>query len=68
MRIKLLVSRAGLDFSQNPGEVVDVGDAEAIRMIAAGQAVMADAAPVPRRRGKRETAAKPAAKAEAAVK
>jgi hypothetical protein len=68
MRIKLLVSRAGVDFAQNPGEEIEVGEAEAARMIATGQAVETDAAPPPKRRAKRETAAKRAAKAETAVK
>lgn len=38
MKIKLLVSRAGAFGAQNAGEVIDVPDAEAARMIAAGQA------------------------------
>ena len=38
MLVKMLVSRAGLDFSQNRGDVVDIEDAEALRMIAAEQA------------------------------
>ena len=38
MKIKLLVSRASATGSQNRGDVIDVGDAEAIRMIEAGQA------------------------------
>lgn len=38
-KIKLLVSRAGLGFSQTAGEEVAVDAAEAKRMIAAGQAV-----------------------------
>jgi hypothetical protein len=37
MKVKLLVSRAGVDFSQNAGEIIDVDEAEAGRMHAAGQ-------------------------------
>ena len=43
MKVKLLVSRAGHNFSQIAGEVVDVDDAEAKRMIDAGQAVPVEA-------------------------
>lgn len=39
MKLKLLVSRAGANFVQNAGDEIEVGDAEAIRMIEAGQAV-----------------------------
>lgn len=38
MEIKLLVSRSGVDFSQNAGDVITVEEAEGLRMIAAGQA------------------------------
>ena len=38
MLIKLLVSRAGVNFSQTAGDVVEVDNAEAVRMIDAGQA------------------------------
>jgi hypothetical protein len=38
MKVKLLISRAGPDFSQTAGEVIEVDQAEALRMIAAGQA------------------------------
>ena len=38
MKIRLLVSRAGAGFVQNRGDEIDVQDAEAIRMIEAGQA------------------------------
>lgn len=38
MKIKLLVSRATATGSQDRGEVIEVADAEAIRMIEAGQA------------------------------
>jgi hypothetical protein len=53
MKIKLLVGRAGADFAQSPGEVVEVSDAEGKRMIEAGQA-LPDAAM------KKETATKKA--------
>ena len=39
MKIKLLVSRAGSDFSQNIGDIIEVGNDEASRMIEAGQAI-----------------------------
>lgn len=38
MKVKLLTSRAGVNFSQNAGDVIDVSDDEAKRMIEAGQA------------------------------
>lgn len=38
MKIKLLVSRAGMDFAQNAGDEIEVEAAEAKRMIDAGQA------------------------------
>lgn len=40
MKIQLLVSRAGANFSQAAGEQIDVSDAEGRRMIEAGQAVL----------------------------
>lgn len=60
MRIKLLTSRAGAGFAQARGEEIEVGDAEAARMIAAGQAEPVRAAPVETaaKRARRETAAK----------
>lgn len=36
MKIKMLTSQAGVDFVRNPGDELDVPDAEAIRMIEAG--------------------------------
>lgn len=60
MRIKLLISRAGADFSQGVGDVITVSDAEAARMIEAGQAL-------PEIASKKETAVKPSA-AQKAVK
>lgn len=38
MKIKLLVARAASSGAQNRGEEIEVSDAEAIRMIEAGQA------------------------------
>lgn len=60
MKITLLVSRSGADGAQNRGETIDVEQAEAIRMIEAGQAEAVRDAPV-------ETAV-PKEKAEKAVK
>lgn len=60
MEVKLLVSRGGVGFAQNAGDVITVGDKEGVRMIEAGQAV-------PVREAKRErTTKKP--KVEKAVK
>ena len=39
MKVKLLISRAGADFSQNAGDVVEIEESEALRMIEAGQCV-----------------------------
>lgn len=39
MKVKLLVSRGGIDFSQAAGDVIEVSAAEGERMIAAEQAV-----------------------------
>lgn len=60
MKIKLLTSRAGVGFAQSRGEEVDVSDAEAIRMIEAGQAEPVREAPVERAvaQPRREKAAK----------
>lgn len=38
MKVKLTISRAGARLSQNSGDIVEVGDEEGRRMIAAGQA------------------------------
>jgi hypothetical protein len=38
MKIRLLVSRSGPAGAQNAGDQIDVPDAEAMRMIEAGQA------------------------------
>ena len=60
MEIRLLVSRAGADFSQSAGDVVTVENDEAIRMIEAGQAEPLRDAPV--ERAVRVTKAEKAAK------
>lgn len=39
MKIKLLCSRAGIDFAQNAGDEIEVSADEGARMIEAGQAV-----------------------------
>lgn len=65
MKIRLLVSRAGAGFSQNRGDEIEVGEAEAMRMIAAGQAEDVDASP---RDEPIERAVKRAGKAEKAVR
>lgn len=61
MKVKLITSRAGIGFSQSAGDVVDVPDAEAQRMIAAGQAVA-------ERSSKLERATKTAPAVETAAK
>ena len=38
MKIKLLCSRVGVDFTQNRGDEIEVGAEEGQRMIEAGQA------------------------------
>lgn len=38
MKVRLLVSRAGVGFVQSPGDEIDVDAAEAVRMIERGQA------------------------------
>ena len=61
MRVKLLVSRAGVGFTQNRGEEIEVSDAEGVRLIESGQAEPVRAAAteraVPAKAG-REKAAK----------
>lgn len=60
MKVKLLVSRASVEFAQNAGDVIEVDDALGKRMIDANQAV-------PVREEKREQATK-RGKREKAVK
>lgn len=55
MKVKLLVSRAGVGFSQNAGDIVEVSDGEASRMIEAGQAEPVRAQPVERATKKRRS-------------
>lgn len=73
MKVKLTMSRGGPAGTQNAGDVVDVANAEAKRMIEAGQAVpvragtaaveRTTAAPAPRKAAaKKAPAKKPAAK------
>lgn len=38
MKVKLLVSRAGVDFAQGVGDVIDVENDEAKRLLESGQA------------------------------
>jgi len=45
MKIKLLVARSGADGAHNRGDVIEVSAAEALRMIAADQAVELAAKP-----------------------
>lgn len=61
MKVELLTARAAADGSQNRGDVIDVSDAEAKRLIEAGQAVPVRSAAKP------ETAT-PKRKAEKAFK
>lgn len=61
MQVRLLTARAAATGSQNVGDVVDVSDAEAKRMIDDGQAAPLDRAPRAERavsRAKPEKAAK----------
>ena len=48
MKIKLLTSRAGADFSQNRGDEIDVDADEGQRMIDAGQAELVREAKIER--------------------
>lgn len=43
MKIELLCGRTGVDFVQNRGDEIEVGEDEGLRMIAAGQAKLAGA-------------------------
>ncbi|MDX1489729.1 MAG: hypothetical protein R3332_00430 [Pseudohongiellaceae bacterium] len=61
MKVELLVSRAGLTVCENVGDIIDVSDAEAARMIEAGQAK-------PARVSSKETTSKKNSKAEKANK
>lgn len=48
MKVKLLVSRAGLAGASSVGDEIEVGEAEGVRMIEAGQAVPVREQPVER--------------------
>lgn len=58
MRVRLLISRAGKDFVQQRGDVIDVEPAEGKRLVDAGQAL-------PEKEQKVETAMRAAGKARA---
>lgn len=53
MKIKLLTARATARGPENRGDVIDVSDAEAVRMIEAGQAEPVRAAKAPEKAVKR---------------
>lgn len=53
MQIKLLISRAAATGAQNRGDVIDVEEAEAIRMIEAEQAEPVRSKPEPEKATKR---------------
>ena len=53
MKIKLIVSRSGSDGAFAPGDIIDVSNEEAERMVSAGQGEIVRSQP-------RETTAKPA--------
>ena len=40
MKVKLLISRAGKDLTQNAGDQITVDDSEGLRMIKAGKALL----------------------------
>ncbi|MGG7567897.1 hypothetical protein ACQ5SO_17220 [Rhodovulum sp. DZ06] len=75
MKLRLKIGRAGIGFVQNPGDEIEVGEAEGARMIAAGQAeaveaeaveeVEAPAAPTP---AKKKPTRRPRAKRETTAK
>lgn len=56
MKIKLLVSRAGIDFSQTAGDVIEVDDREGFALIADGQGEAFDEAEFNRAAKAREKA------------
>jgi hypothetical protein len=58
MKVKLLCSRAGRDFSNSAGEVVDVEEKEALAMIKAGQAESVSKVERATKKAKSETAVK----------
>ena len=58
MQVKLLIARATAAGSENRGDVVSVSDAEAVRMIEAGQAEPVRTKPAPEKALKRSKAEK----------
>lgn len=58
MKVKLLVPRASAEGAQNRGDVVEVTNAEAERMVAAEQAELVRAAKAPEKAVKRTKAEK----------
>lgn len=62
IELKLLTSRVGDNFSQVVGDVIDVDDAEALRMVGAGQAVGNTPEAKKQLEGLRKKPEKPAAK------
>ena len=58
MRIKLLTARATATGAENRGDVITVDDAEAVRMIEAGQAEPVRAEKTPEKTVKRSKAEK----------
>lgn len=58
MQIRLLVPRAGIGFSQRPGDIIDVPDDEAVRMIKADQAEPVREGRAPEKATKRKSAEK----------
>lgn len=65
MKVRLLVARVGSFFTQNRGDEIEVGEAEAKRMISAGHA---EAIVEPVRQGQVERAVASRPKIEKAVK
>ncbi len=70
MQVKLLVSRATASGSETRGDIVDVDNAEAIRMIEAGQAEAVRSSKAPEKAVKRSKSEKAAkrSKSEKAAK
>lgn len=58
MQVRLLTSRATSSGAQNRGDVIDVDDAEAVRMIEAGQAEAVRSKPAPEKAVKRSKSEK----------
>ena len=58
MKVKLLIARAGVGFSQNKDSIIEVDDAEGLRMIKAGQAILIEEAEKASNKLTTETASK----------